>query len=308
MKLSMECEVDSNTLLTSVQDIEHEGSRYVFTPDDKGHLAKIRIVKPIQNPEHFFYVFEKNEEGVISGLRGDGDAELYDQVIEEFQQLESMLACSVEVRKVHWESPTYTLIPETDQEKARVHINSLRVTPGRRKSDVLRPGEIQTIVRNREKYKQLKIVQAFWREGRNDYDDQQYIDAFANFYYILEDRYAPGVSDKNTVFRKFQASDELREFVQIVIDKNKADPPLNHQQVLEMLQYRQKQFDVEGVLYLLCETRGEVHHFVEKSRRVYGNPFRNKQYGGIALTALVLARMVIHKRLIELRDAKAKPI
>ena len=307
MKLSMECDVDSNTLLNSAEDVEFDGSHYMFLPDDKGFLAKIRIIRPIETPERFFYLFDENEQGTISGLRGGGDPEVYDRVIEEFQQLESMLAYSVEIRNVHWESPTYMLIPETDQERERVHINSLKVSPGRRPPAVLGSAEVRTIVRNRETYKQLTVVQGFWREGRNDYDDGQYIDAFANFYYILEDRYAPGIADEKLVLRRFKASDELRTFVQAVINSTIANPPDNHQQVVAMLSHRQKQYDVDGVLYLLCETRGEVHHFVEKSRRVYGNPFRNRHYGGIALIALMLTVMVIHARIIDVRDASRKP-
>lgn len=79
-----------------------------------------------------------------------------------------------------------------------------------------------------------------------------------------------------------------------------ANPPQFHGQVRDWLDGRQKQYDVPGVAYLLAETRGEVHHFVEVSRRAYGNPFRNSSYAGVALLALVLSRMAIHQRIFEI--------
>ena len=303
MKLSLECDVEGNTLLGGSEEIRHEGARYIFESDGLGFLAKVRIIKPIEHPERFYSVFNKGESDQVEVLQVRSDGELFDSTIAEFQQLESMLAFSVDIKKVHWESPSYSLIPENDEEQKRIQFFGARVKRGKRPPDKLTRGELQAIVTARERLQYLTVIQAFWREGRNAFDDQQYISAFSQFYHILEDRYAPGASDKNVVRRKFQDSAELVGFIEGIIKANTAIPPPHHNQVLDMLARRLKQFDVRGLIHLITETRGEVYHFVDNSRRAYANPFRNGQYAGLALLMLILTRMIIHQRTVGAKDS-----
>jgi hypothetical protein len=303
MRVSVECEVYGDALLSAEHSTEHEGTVYTFVPRE-GRLASIRIERRAPRPELFFNVFERAEKGTAPGLKGRADAEMIKAMLEEFKQLESMLAFSIQIRKIDYESPTYRLIPETPEEEAQVQFNNIRVSPGKRQPATLTQGEMNTIVKARERYSSLSVIQAFLREGQNSFDDRNYISAFMSFFSILEDRYAPGEKSVRVVRRKFNTSPELTMFVNCtVVAFAKADT--DREQLLAMLTKHGKQFDVEGIIYLMTETRGEVHHFVEKSRRQYGNPFRNKEYRALALAALTISGMIIHGRIRELNKNAA---
>ena len=52
---------------------------------------------------------------------------------------------------------------------------------------------------------------SFWREGSNDFEEGHFINAFYNFYFVLEGMYADGKFKTDPVVAEFKKSAELRQ-------------------------------------------------------------------------------------------------
>lgn len=138
-------------------------------------------------------------------------------------------------------------------------------------------------------------------------EQMRYIPAFVNFFYVLEAMYANGRFGKREVLREFEKSDDLRGFAESFLKSPTMNESPHRESLLQILGFRQKNRDVHGLLYVLVETRGEVHHYVPTKRRRYGTPFRNHEYHTVALAAMYLASTSIHQQLHKLSgEAKAK--
>jgi hypothetical protein len=158
-----------------------------------------------------------------------------------------------------------------------------------------------------EVFEPLTVVQAFWREGNNEMDQMRYIPAFVNYFYVLEAMYANGQFGKQEILREFENSDHLRILAESFLKSPTMNESPHRENLLQMLTLRQKRWDVHGLLYVLVETRGEVHHYVPTKRRRFGTPFRNHEYHTVALAAIYLATASIHQQLQELSmEAKTK--
>src|SRR5579862_2963139 len=287
MKLAIECEVLGRTKLEATFAIVHDGKIYTFA-EAGGFLARICIEMRVPNPEKFFNLIERNSEGV-STLRGGADVSVVDSIVQEFREIESLASYSAAIRKVCYESARYELIPETPEEKRQVQFSSIRAQTGLPTPATLDRGQIVSIVKTRARYSSLTVVLAFYREGSNAFDDREYIDAFTKLYLILEDRYAPGIKDVKTVRQKFREADELGRALDATIRAlGKSDAGLLNVIRQKLARY-QKRIDAEGIIHLLTETRGELHHFVDRSRKLYANPFRKEDYRTEALLLLTLS-------------------
>jgi hypothetical protein len=251
----------------------------------------VRIVRPLTNPERAWNIHRQDEHGKIVGIEGRMEEGTYDDIIEEFKQLESMLAYSVEIRRLDWQCPTVSLMPDTPEESKRVDFWNFRTTfTPRSQPQFARASELKAIVKNMALFEPLTVVQAFWREGRNEMEQMRYIPAFINYFYVLEALYANGRFGKREVLLEFEKSDDLRTFAESFLKSPTMKESPHRENLLQMLEFRQKSRDVPGLLYVLVETRGEVHHYVPTKRRHYGTPFRNHEYHTVALAADVLQK------------------
>jgi hypothetical protein len=116
MKLSVECQIDGIARLETTLTVFRGYTEYTFIRADDGRLASARIVRPLANPERAWNIHKRDEHGTSIGIEGRIDEHTYDDIVEEFKQLESMLAYSVGIHRLDWQCPTVSLIPETPEE------------------------------------------------------------------------------------------------------------------------------------------------------------------------------------------------
>jgi hypothetical protein len=110
MKLSVECRVEGIATMEETTSVVRGDTEFTFVRSESGTLASVRIVRPLAHPEKAFNIHTKDSQG-RRGIKGDMDKETFDATIEDFKQLESMLAFSVEIHHIDWQSPTVSLIP-----------------------------------------------------------------------------------------------------------------------------------------------------------------------------------------------------
>ena len=243
-------------------------------------------------------------------VRATSDPELVKSVINDLQCFESTLAVYFPLWSIDWRYATMSVVFEEGDERdptwgslKKLRISRPQLQPERIPENVFEFASLQAF-----SSESLVIVQSFWREGRNEVRAGRFINAFFNYYFILEGLYGDGKTRNDAIKAKFKGSVELRSFIgQYLRDKHEES---HIEQVGAMLltanpnlEFRFETIASPDVfIELLVSTRGKLHHFSNNPNRPEGSPLGHDQYEGIA----IFAQYVAHKALLaaarKLRD------
>src|SRR5258708_20634932 len=120
MKMEMECSIKSQIIIESEITIEHNNKTYVFVTGESNFISTIKIIAPIEHPDRSRNIgFENAETGIKLAMKLAHDEELYQEVLSEFLELESLLSLRYRVRGIDWRSPKYRLIFETQKQRSK---------------------------------------------------------------------------------------------------------------------------------------------------------------------------------------------
>lgn len=298
MKYSIECEVDSKIILDEDIRYYENGKEFILISDENKLLSVIKIIADVSNPSLFYSNVESCPETRMHYMIINRDNQIYEELIDEFQQIESILAFSTQsLRKIYWENPKEELIPETEKEKEKLSVIGINWEMSHHeKYTPLNENEFTEMMEDRDKYADLRIPKAFFREGINDFESFRYINAFYNFYFIIEDLYGGGKSKNKDVEKELKKSDEFKSFVQWMIDNLHNDNKKHFDNICNYLKRHNKNFDIDGLIFIIVRMRGQLHHYSGKSTQVHGTPFNQKDFESIAYLSLGLAvRAILHK-------------
>ena len=157
----------------------------------------------------------------------------------------------------------------------------------------------KTVIETKNRYSSLTIPKAFWREGINEFNSFRYINAFYNFYFILEGLYGNRKTKNDGVETEFKKSSEFRELIKWIINEIDSSPK-HKDKINKMLKYRNKSLDEEGIIDLIIKTRGSLHHFANTDQIVQGTPFNQNDFESIAWVTLGLANHAITKKILHI--------
>ncbi|MCL5743243.1 MAG: hypothetical protein M1541_04825 [Acidobacteria bacterium] len=310
MKLRVECSIQGQTRLEQPVIFTFKDVEYEFM-EEGGVLSALRVTKPLPSGVEYEARYIFGRDGELEDMSMNLDEAVLDGIMEQIKTIESILAFEFEIRRIDWQTPKLSLIPETPEEQRRVEFKDFfrQKMPHSTPITVTHEGLLKAVTRRRI-FAPLAVLKSFWREGRNELEAERYIAAFINFFFILESLYSNGESKKKLMLKEFVASAELTHLVAGATQLMREDAAEHLEQILAMLKHRNKELDVHGTLYLLIETRGELSHFIQESGKAYGNPFRNDDYEAIAVFAYMLVTAVIYQKRNELlaaeRERRAK--
>jgi hypothetical protein len=302
MKLSVECEVDSKTKINKEIEIVHRTRKYVFYPNEQGFLARLKIIAEVEQPEKFYSVITLNpSEGVKAHFNVKTDLELWKSIINEFQEFESLLGLTYSLKRIQWDTPKRELLFDSEEEKEKAEIYNFKTwfeyrDPPTETSEA----DLKNIVENKSDFTPLIGAMSFFREGINDKNRFKYINAFFNFYFILEGIYGKGKTKNNQIEREFKNSEEFKVFIAKALQNSQQYKPENYRQLVKMLNDLNKQVDVNSVIELIIKTRGQLHHFTNNPKRPQGTPFFHQEYVAIALLTMEVALHAILSKMEEI--------
>lgn len=304
MKYSVQCTVDAKISLKGEIQIDHNGKKFVFCPDKNGILTEIKIIADVKNPEAFrSTITESSEKNVKAHLEVKRDKGLVDSMIRDFQEMESMLAFCGNLKKINWEAAKDEIICETELERKDIQIFGTQLIKDY--SDPVREIDEKTLrdlISKKERFSSLITPMAFWREGNNDYKSLRYINAFFNFYFVLEGLYGNGKTKNVAVENEFKQSTNFGSFVEWFIDLLNSAPK-HFLNLHKMLSFRHKKMDADGLIHLLVATRGDLHHFADSSSKKQGTPFNQSEFESIAWMALGLATRAILQKIVDINQS-----
>ena len=160
--------------------------------DGKGKLQSIRIIAEVPDPAQVTSNVESGDQQVHAKITVGMPLDVYDDLLMEFQELESTLSFSTDgaLKRFDWNAPTQDFIPETEGEAAQVSVRDFKMKSAYPISKAqLTKDDMRDILSHKHRYMSLVIPKSFYREGLNEYNDFRYINAFHNFYYVLEGLY-----------------------------------------------------------------------------------------------------------------------
>lgn len=307
MKVKISYDINSKTVLPKEISVARADRVFTFHIDDEHYLSKITITADINNPEKFYSVITLPPNQFIkANFELKMDMQLYDSIIKDFQDLESLFSLAYNVKGINWNSRKYEVICESQEERENVKILTMEYHQ-EFPDDPVNVTEEQVLdaLTRKDRLAELTVFQSFYREGKNEYHDLKYINAFYNFYFILEGMYGKGKPNRD-VSREFKKSDRLRDFVQKIIDEHISSSADHRTRLIKMLKQRNMTFGIDAILELLLKTRGDLHHFTgSPNKLVQVTPFNHREFKTISFIAMGLALHSILYRVAEI-NIKAK--
>jgi hypothetical protein len=301
MKYSLECNVSGKVMIGKKIEVTKGNKDFVLLPDKQGWLSSIKIVAKVADPQRFHPRIEPGDGRVAAKVIIERDSEMRQQLVREFQELESNLSFETMgcLKSIGWDEPKEEVIPETDEEKAQVSVSGFHL----KKEYPDRPTKLDEktfdhIVQTKHLYVSLVIPKAFFKEGINEFRLRRYINAFYNFYFVLEDLYGQGKTKNKDISKAFSASTEFRESLGWVI-RDHVDKHEKHRANISKFCTEEKvTYDVDGIIELLQKVRGNLHHYSGKSSKHRGSPFNQEDFESIAFLTMGLAVRAILQRII----------
>jgi hypothetical protein len=299
MKLSVKCDVESDVILTRRLELKTEDLTLCFEVDKQGRWILIELRAQLADPSQMKWGLQpvpdpRSWNEAPYNVVGEFEPRLYENVIQKLQALESTLSVFFPVRSVNWRYPTVAVIfEEGDSEDPNMRdLQSIRL--GRQKLGPIKASEkpFVQIIGLALKSQPLVIIESFWREGENDWVSGKFINAFFNFYFVLEGLYGQRNTKNRLVKKAFLASEELKTSIQAFLVDQHAMDPLT--QLVKMVNVGDRLPTAEELVGLLVSTRGTLHHFQNNPNRRQGSPLVHDEYHGIAY----LARSLAHKGIL----------
>lgn len=145
-----------------------------------------------------------------------------------------------------------------------------------------------------DSYPELVVPLAFWREGVNGFERGDHLQAFYCLYFVVEGLFANGRSGEKEVIKAFRDSEVLRTACdQELVDLKTNDSATAELLSTAILSVGGENFDAEGLQRFLIRTRGELHHFFQRSTRATAHPFKQADLSWIVSMMIGLATRII---------------
>lgn len=316
MRYRIKAAVKGNIFIEASISFESGSYKFEFQSSDQGKLETISVSKEV--PRGKLESFR----GSITPATGDEptsiavgtDLEMHEELVEQLQMVESAMSYSTRfsLQKVDWETPDQEYVAETEEDNQILGVSAF--TYGRDYPPTLTRVEEKTLrplIELAPEYDELRVAKAFWREGMSHFHAFQFVPAFYQFYFVIEDFFANGKSGKNSVMSEFRKSSQFKEICGSSLAEINKEP----RHAVSLRNYFDKfgcEETPEGLAELLFEMRGALHHYSSRSTRAKGNPFNQKDFETIALLTMHLVTLAIAYREIAisktLEDAPAEDV
>ena len=187
-------------------------------------------------------------------------------------------------------------IPESEEEKGQVKLLSLKHNYSKKSEEipVLYDMIIRSIIAS-DKLSDFEVSMNFNRRGRADVVERRYIDAFYDFYLVIETLFAGGAFRKKEVLDRMMQNSDLVD----AVNTTKKDLAVDAYFLSEM---RRSTFDylkanVRELLEHIIDTRGVLHHHSSKKKDSW-HPDKQFIYKTDALFLSSLVHQVLSKEAI----------
>jgi len=276
---------------------------YALTADKTGRVvsATIQAKVPPEKVAAFYSTVSPGRGSSKLNVTLGGDKDLYERMVLEFRKLECNLGFALRgqaLRRINCQQMKIDFVPENDDERARLGVSAYEVTRGYNERPLRISGQtLRQAIQHGTRFPELDVHKAFLHDGMNQFHALQYVAAFYQFYFVIEDLYAAGKTSEKEVVKAFAASDELTSNLEIAIRQFTKDDD-RHSQVLERFMSAERcERTVAGLRTFLFRIRGHLHHYSSRSTKPKSTPFNQRDFETVALLGMLIARLAIDTRM-----------
>ena len=168
MKVRISYEIKSKTALPNEIEVARADRVFTFHINDENFLSKITITADINNPERFHSVITPTP-GQFSKANFElkMDVDLYDSIIKDFQDLESLFSLAYNIKGIDWDSRKYEVICETQEEKDKVRIFTMEYHQEFPDDPVsVTEEQLLDTLSRKDRLAELTVFLSFYREGK----------------------------------------------------------------------------------------------------------------------------------------------
>lgn len=289
MKVHFKAEVDAKVVDVKRQHFMMDDEFEVFFKFGERFLSHIILSRELSESEVGEVVadFEESDHPDKAGsMTVSLPGNLYEKAVEKIQLLESYLGLR-ELKRIRWDEVEVKLIPETESDEDQTDILGWSIFE--QESDRPRVWDFDPKNANWNRIRELKVPLAFYRKATQFMIEQDFVNSFINFYFILEGFYSDG--QFRNVEEKFLDSDELLYFVQTMWDGIE-DKLL--QDMEDLFEFYDKEKSPEGFIKLIVTIRHQLSHFFhDHSGPHTPSPFEDKEYRPIAVAMKSITFLVL---------------
>lgn len=296
MRFGLKATIDSTIFAGSDISFDSDDLRLEFKRNEDGYLSEV-VVSVAADPSAFDAKVEPGIGDAKLAISIQTDDALMDRMLSCLRRLESHIAfaCAGALRRIHWDTVERFRIPDRDDERVGP-LASIRLHYADQRPEVSADSEAFAIVAKASTVESpLVVPKAFWREAMNDYFERRYIQAFYNFYFVIEGFYADGKHGKSQVLAAFAKSTEFNEIVEraitLVIRDRFHFPRLDA--LYDELGCTLDRVGTQKLIFLL---RGRLHHYSPDSPQEQPDPFAQEHFLSPAWLLMYLATAAIEKR------------
>jgi len=228
----------------------------------------LKVSKPVKDYEEYLpKVIVSNGQRQIQIGKND----IFNDLLDWLQYIEAMGSFNIQIERIYWDRPTFCWITETEEEQLKIPVLEYTWTPQKaRIPKRLTNSNLTNIVIYRRQLKDIYIPFTYFKEGQRFFNNFNYYFAYINFFMMLEYCFADGKFKTADVIKNFQKAKLLQMCILEFLTMNEMGMDNTLWAELEKeCKRRNKDLDVEGLIYLFVMLRGELSHASTKSEKTY---------------------------------------
>ncbi|NMF64913.1 hypothetical protein [Brasilonema octagenarum] len=248
-------------------------------------VEELSIALRVKNYQDFLPQVSSDIESQITRI-DMRDSPLCFLLVDLAQHIEALGSFWFGIKKIYWESPKRAWIAESFEEQEALEFSTHDFQQESHENKCYRemsPGMLASLVQNRLLHQHLVLPMSFYREACNDFSSGRYTSSFINFYFYLDDLYGQGKTKNKEVEKLFKSSEHIRKAIEQTIQlyQNVGDSE-NFDQLKKFLDMEKCEFNVDGIIELIVQVRGNLSHFSQKSSKKKGHPLNQREFRSMA--------------------------
>lgn len=203
-----------------------------------------------------------------------------EELIEKLIYLESLGAFWWHIKSFNINEAREEWIPESEADREKISFAAMSM-----KQEYTIPPmpmhdhQIKALLEMEQDEKQIAVPLAFYREGSISFEGHKYINAFQNYFLMIEGLFGQGKSGYRAQLKALQSSSMLQIAVKKMLGEILSDKTSTHYKTLaQELEDLDLAVCVDNVIDWLVRTRGRLSHFSVTSAQKHGQPHLNREY------------------------------
>lgn len=186
----------------------------------------------------------------------------YSDMVEWIKNIEAFGSFNIGIKKILYEEAEVTWIPETIEEEKMLSIKSYKATKAKQPAHFLNKNDFQDTLFYSKKLSNEYVPFTYFRLGKSFFDEGEYYLSYINYFMMIEYLYGKGITDVKKLRIEFEKSDVLVFSILMAMHLFPIDDS-NLVWLKNECKNRQKEYNVNGLIFILVDYRGMIAHGIK---------------------------------------------